>query len=106
MGAIASLLGSVFSWIAAQLLARWGYKVALVTVVIATFTVCYGTFLAAFLALKSLLPNHPLTPFVLQFMPSASAVAIAISAVLGSMAVKKACSYWVKVMVASAKIAA
>lgn len=96
MGAISSIVGLLFGWLAEILLKRWGLNVFLAAGVLASYTACYAGFLVAVAALKGLIPPVPFIAFTLQFFPSASAVAIALSSVLGSLAVKKACSYWVK----------
>ena len=106
MGAISSMVGLIFGWFAEMLLKRWGLNVFLAAGVLASYTACYSAFLLAVAALAGLIPSHPFSNFVLQFMPSASALAIAISAYFGSMAVKKACAYWVKAFTDISKIGA
>lgn len=104
MGAISSIVGLLFGWLAEILLKRWGLNVFLVAGVLSSYTACYVGFLAAVAALAGLIPPIPFVSFTLQFFPSASAVAIALSSVLGSLAVKKACSYWVKAVGEISKI--
>jgi len=106
MGALSSIVGLLFGWLAEILLKRWGLNVFLAASVLASYTACYLGFLAAVVALVGLLPPLPFIDFTLQFFPSASAVAFAVSAFFGSLAVKKACSYWVKAMSDISKIGA
>lgn len=105
MNAIASILGTIGAWFASIILGRWTLTTGLVATVLATYTACYVAFLAAVSALTSIIPPVPMVSFSLQFMPSANAVGIAITSIFGSMAVKKACTYWVKVVSNLAKVA-
>jgi hypothetical protein len=106
MGALSSIVGLLFGWIAEIFLKRWGLNVFLAAGVLASYTACYAAFLAALVTLSGLMPSLPFVPFVTQFFPSASAVAFAVSAYFGSMAVKKACMYWVKAFTEISKIGA
>lgn len=104
MGALSSIVGLLFGWLAEILLKRWGLNVFLAAGVLASYTACYVAFLAAVAALVALIPPLPFIAFTMQFFPSASAVAFAVSAYLGSAAVKKACSYWVKAVTDISKV--
>lgn len=106
MGAISSIIGLLFGWIAELMLKKWGLNVFLATGVLASYTACYVAFLAAIAAVSGLMPPSPFVAFTLQFFPSAYAVAFAVSAFFGSMAIKKACSYWVKAFTDISKIGA
>jgi len=106
MGALSSIVGVLFGWLAEILLKRWGLNVFLAASVLASYTACYLAFLAAIVALVGLIPPLPFIAFTMQFFPSASAVAFAVSAYLGSAAVKKSFTYWVKAVSDMSKIGA
>ena len=105
MGAVAQLLLTAFGEVAAFILKRWGFKVAMATSVLGAYTLCYASFLAAVAALLGMIPSFSWTPFALQFFPSRYAIAFVCTAFFGSIAVKKACTYFVKAFVNVAKIA-
>lgn len=104
MGALSSIVGLLFGWLAELLLKKWGLNVFLAAGVLASYTACYVAFLAAIAAIAGLIPPVPFVAFTMQFFPSSSAVAFAVSSYLGSYAVKKACSYWVKAMTDISKV--
>ena len=94
MSALISWLGGIGIWFGAQIAAKWGYKLALLAVVSATFLSMWAFSIAALTAVASLLPDSGFTPFLLQFFPSSSAISAATSAYYGSMLVKKSIDWW------------
>lgn len=99
MGAIAQVLFNLFGGLFMLIGRLWGYKLALAAVISAAYLSCYVAFLAAIAALTALV-GRPIIQgvnlgFLWQFFPSLSAVTFAITMIFGSMAIKKACEYWV-----------
>lgn len=101
MGGIAAFLSAVLAeWLGAAL-KKWAFKVGLAATMLGAYTACYLAFLAGLTAVTAYIIGKPSIPidwwnFLAQFFPSRQAIATACTAYWGSMAVKKACGYWVK----------
>lgn len=98
MAAIFNLVGGLYMFIGRF----WGFKLALAVVISGAYLSCYLAFLAAIAALAALVVRPTITGvnlgFLWQFFPSISAVTFAITMIFGSMAIKKACEYWVSAL--------
>ncbi len=94
MSALITWLGSLGAWFGAQVAAKWGFKVALIGTVLATYATMWAAILLALSLVASLMPSSGFTPFLLQFFPSQSAIAICTSAYYGSMLSRAALDYW------------
>jgi hypothetical protein len=94
MIAIITAIGNFLVYVGGYIAARWGLKVALIAAVLATYVAIWAALLAGLAAAASLMPSSGLTPFVLQFMPSSSAISFTISVYYGSMLTKRSWEYW------------
>ena len=106
MLAILQGLGSLGAWAAGIVAAKWGYKVALVAAVVAVYVAVWAAMAAAFVALVALIPTFPASAFLLQFFPARSAIAVAVSAYFGTLALMRSWDYWRLVTGLAAKVGA
>lgn len=94
MAAILAFFGSISAWFIAQVAARLGIRLGLISLVVACFTAIYGLMVLALLAIVALIPAAVLPPALTQFFPDSTAIAFAFSAYWGSMITKKSWDYW------------
>lgn len=106
MSALITWLGGLGAWFGAQVAAKWGFKLALIAVVMATYGVMWLAVITALNLVAGMMPASGFTPFLLQFFPSASAISTGVSALYGSMLARRAWDFWVLSFGVASKIGA